>query len=75
MRRVKRVADDAALRMAAIGLEAAHKQPRRTRRDDDHRIERGVEPGEQRAFQFLALGGAFLDEIGPGKRRLGLGME
>ena len=69
------MADDAAFGVPAIGLHAAHQQPGRTRRDDDLRIEDGVEPGQQRALQLLALGSALLDELGPRHSRFRLGVK
>jgi hypothetical protein len=45
MRGIEGVADDAAFRVPAITLQSAHQQPRRTRRDDDLRIEDSVQPG------------------------------
>ena len=69
------MADHAAAGMPAIRLQPAHQEAGRTRGDDDLGRKRGVEPGQQRALQFLALGRALLDEIGADQRRLRLGMK
>ena len=69
------MADDAAFGVPAIDLHAAHQEAGRTRRDDDFRIEDGVEPGQQGALQLLAFGSAFLDELGALHGRFRLGVE
>jgi len=69
------VADDAAFGVPAIDLHAAHQEAGRTRRDDDFRIEDGVEPGPQGALQLLAFGSAFLDELGANHGRFRMSVE
>jgi hypothetical protein len=75
MRRIERVADHTAFGVPAIGLNAAHQQPRRAGGDNHRRIECRVEPREQRALEVLALGAVFLDKIRIRQRRLRLRME
>jgi len=64
MRRVEGVADDAAPGMTAGSLQIADQQTRGARGDDDVRGEHRIELAEQLDFGVLALGTAFLDEIG-----------
>jgi len=75
MRGIERVADDAPFRMPAIDLHPAHQEAGRTRRDDDFRIEDGVESGQQGALQLLAFRSAFLDELGASHGGFRLGVE
>lgn len=58
------MADDGPLRTPALGLDDAHRDARRTRRDDRARRRGVVDVGEQRDLELRALRRVLLYEIG-----------
>jgi hypothetical protein len=68
---IERMSDNAALGVAAVGLQVADQQARRTRCNDDRARRGGVDLTQQPAFERRVLGGIFLHEVCVGNGRFG----